>query len=62
MHAQSPPVAHRDLKLENVLGAADGGFVLCDFGSATTHMLPSGRTRKESLAEEERIHKYSTLM
>ena len=62
MHAQDPPVSHRDLKLENVLGAADGRYVLCDFGSATTRVLPAGRTRRESLEEEERIHKYSTLM
>jgi serine/threonine protein kinase len=59
---QSPPVTHRDLKLENVLGAADGRFVLCDFGSATTAILPAERTRKASLAEEEKIAKYSTLM
>ena len=62
MHAQDPPVTHRDLKLENVLGASDGRFVLCDFGSATTATLPANRTRKETLMEEERIHKYSTLM
>ena len=35
LHGLSPPVTHRDLKLENVLGLADGTFVLCDFGSAT---------------------------
>ena len=44
MHAQEPPVSHRDLKLENVLGAADGRYVLCDFGSATTSTLPAERT------------------
>lgn len=62
MHVQTPPVSHRDLKLENVLGVADGRFVLCDFGSATTAVLPAERTRKETITEEERIHKYSTLM
>lgn len=62
MHAQQPPVAHRDLKLENVLGAARGLFVLCDFGSATTRQLPSERSRREVIEEEERISKYSTLM
>ena len=62
MHAQEPPVTHRDLKLENVLGAADGRYVLCDFGSATKASLPAERTRKEVVVEEERIHKYSTLM
>lgn len=62
MHALTPPVTHRDLKLENVLGAADGAFVLCDFGSATTEVLQASRTRKQAATEEERISKYSTLM
>ena len=62
MHALSPAVSHRDLKLENVLGASDGRWVLCDFGSATTRVLPASRTRKEAVGEEEAIHKYSTLM
>jgi uncharacterized hydantoinase/oxoprolinase family protein len=45
------------VKLENVLGAADGQFVLCDFGSATTNILPAQRTRKEAVEEEEHIHR-----
>ncbi|KAL1508751.1 hypothetical protein AB1Y20_004846 [Prymnesium parvum] len=62
MHSFTPPIAHRDLKLENVLGAADGRYVLCDFGSATTSRLEVERTRQQIVVEEERIHKYSTLM
>ena len=49
MHALDPPVAHRDLKLENVLCREDGkSFVLCDFGSATTRVLPAERTRRQA--------------
>ena len=62
LHALQPPVAHRDMKLENVLIAADGRCVLCDFGSASTSVLPAERTRKQAAAEDERIQKYSTLM
>ena len=62
MHSLDPPVAHRDLKLENVLGLGGGRFVLCDFGSATTTVLPATRARSTALAEEDRIQKYSTLM
>ena len=61
MHAQSPPVAHRDLKLENVLATESHEYVLCDFGSATTRRLPAERSRREVIEEEERVAKYSTL-
>jgi AP2-associated kinase len=57
MHAADPPVMHRDLKLENVLVTASHSFVLCDFGSACTEVLPAERTRQRALVEEERIHK-----
>lgn len=53
LHSQSPPVAHRDLKLENVLCAANGVCKLCDFGSATTRTLDcASATRQQRLDEE----------
>ncbi|XP_050532140.1 cyclin-G-associated kinase [Daktulosphaira vitifoliae] len=36
MHCQSPPIIHRDLKIENFLISDDGKIKLCDFGSCTT--------------------------
>ena len=31
LHSQSPPIQHRDLKLENVLRWADGHWKVCDY-------------------------------
>ena len=35
MHKNAPPLAHRDLKAENVLKNSEGRWVICDFGSST---------------------------
>ena len=49
LHMQSPPLVHRDLKLENVLETARGRCKLCDFGSASTKLFdPAAASRRES--------------
>jgi AP2-associated kinase len=40
MHYLSPPLIHRDLKVENVLISGDNTFKLCDFGSASSILRP----------------------
>ncbi|CAH1122615.1 unnamed protein product [Ceutorhynchus assimilis] len=39
MHSQTPPIQHRDLKIENFLISAEGTIKLCDFGSATSEIF-----------------------
>jgi serine/threonine protein kinase len=40
MHYLSPPLIHRDLKVDNVLISGDGIYKLCDFGSASNVLRP----------------------
>ncbi|KAF5835406.1 kinase-like domain-containing protein, partial [Dunaliella salina] len=59
MHSQSPPLAHRDLKAENVLKNCAGRWVLCDFGS-TTHRAQVYETPAEIAMEEDNIRRATT--
>jgi serine/threonine protein kinase len=60
LHAHQPPLAHRDLKLENVLMTEEGLVKLCDFGSASTRCKVYSKVEMGS--EEEAIQKFSTPM
>ena len=59
MHSQKPPIAHRDLKIENILKKKNN-FKICDFGSATNEIFDpttSDEFVKEQNFQFLRIHK-----
>ncbi|GAA5884718.1 hypothetical protein JCM6882_005366 [Rhodosporidiobolus microsporus] len=63
MHYQSPPLIHRDLKVENILLTPPNTYKLCDFGS-TTRPLPREKvpTAVEGIQRVEmEINKTTTL-
>jgi hypothetical protein len=59
LHNLEKPLAHRDLKLENVLVAEDKTLRLCDFGSVSDRCGPI-LDRDDRAAEEERIQRFTT--
>ncbi|KAF6208653.1 hypothetical protein GE061_017111 [Apolygus lucorum] len=64
MHSQSPPVIHRDLKVENLLIGGDNKIRLCDFGSATSQVFRpdnSWSSQQRSMLED-KIFKCTTPM
>jgi len=63
MHAQKPPIQHRDLKVENVLMGADSRWKLCDFGSCSTEVVPAKElSRQRFLQLQEEIDKTVTML
>jgi len=60
LHNRPQPIAHRDLKLENVWLADYGNYKLGDFGSATTRTYKCENERDRSYAEAD-IQKNTTM-
>ncbi|CAK9043705.1 unnamed protein product [Durusdinium trenchii] len=62
LHAQKPPIQHRDLKVENILKGSDGHWKLCDFGSCSTSCFEAELPRPQLQRLQDEIDKTVTLL
>ena len=62
MHSQQKPIAHRDIKIENILKKGNC-FKLCDFGSATETTIDPKKCEKNYLLDQfSSFDKFTTFM
>mmetsp|Transcript_64910 Transcript_64910/g.120804 ORF Transcript_64910/g.120804 Transcript_64910/m.120804 type:complete len:634 (-) Transcript_64910:235-2136(-) len=64
LHAQQPPIQHRDLKAENILRFSDKVWKLCDFGSCSSDKIldTAELSRKQLQDLQDDIDKTVTLL
>ena len=62
MHEKNPPIAHRDIKVENIL-INRNKIKICDFGSASEEYLNPNTASEDQIEDAfEAYEKYTTFM
>ena len=61
MHTLKPPVAHRDIKIENVL-INNGRFKICDFGSCSSQQVDFSRIAPSDFYSYEEFYERNTTL